>query len=134
MRVVRMIAIDTNVLVRLVTNDDPAQGRRAAELFHNHDIFVPKTVLLESEWVLRYAYQLAPDRIAAALRGVLGLPRVTVEDPGAVTLALERFEAGLDFADALHWASSQHTERFVTFDQKLTRRARALGHPNVGAP
>jgi predicted nucleic-acid-binding protein len=134
MRAERMIAIGTNVLVRLVTNDEPAQAQRAAGLVRNQDILVPKTVLLESERVLRYAYTLAPDRIAAALRGALGLARVTVEDPGAVTLALERFAAGLNFTDALHWASRRHTERCVTFDKKRTRRARALGHPTVGAP
>ena len=55
-----MIAVDTNVLVRLLTGDDPAQTRRAADLFAQESILIPKTVLLETEWVLRYRYELAP--------------------------------------------------------------------------
>ncbi|TVS14162.1 MAG: type II toxin-antitoxin system VapC family toxin [Wenzhouxiangella sp.] len=129
-----MIAIDTNVLVRLVTNDEPNQAARAARLFGRQDVFMAKTVLLESEWVLRYAYGLSRETIAKALRGALGLPRVTVEDADAVALALEHFEAGLDFADALHWASSRRADRFVTFDKKLIRRAAGLGDPLVGSP
>lgn len=129
-----MIAIDTNVLVRLVTSDDAAQARRAARLFEKQDVFIVKTVLLESEWVLRYAYGLDRERIAGALRGVLGLPRVAVEDSTAVAIALDHFEAGLDFADALHRASSRHLERFVTFDQRLIKRAAKLGVGTVQSP
>jgi len=55
-----MIAVDTNVLVRLLTGDDPAQTQRAVELFAQESILIPKTVLLETEWVLRYRYELAP--------------------------------------------------------------------------
>ena len=54
-----MIAVDTNVLVRLLTGDDPAQTQRAVELFAQESILIPKTVLLETEWVLRYSYELA---------------------------------------------------------------------------
>jgi len=49
-----MLAVDTNLLVRIVANDDPEQVRRATSLFETERIFVPKTVLLETEWVLRY--------------------------------------------------------------------------------
>ena len=53
-----MIAVDTNVLVRLLTGDDPAQTQRSVELFAQESILIPKTVLLETEWVLRYSYEL----------------------------------------------------------------------------
>jgi predicted nucleic-acid-binding protein len=56
-----VIAVDTNVIVRLVANDDPAQSPRAARLFAREDVYVPKTVVLETEWVLRVAYELTPD-------------------------------------------------------------------------
>ena len=51
-----MIAVDTNLLVRILTNDDPIQARRAVKILKNDDIFIPKTVLLETEWVLRHGY------------------------------------------------------------------------------
>ena len=54
-----MIAIDTNILVRLVTRDDDAQAKRAAALFEREAIYVGKTVLLETEWVLHFSYELS---------------------------------------------------------------------------
>ena len=51
-----MIALDTNILVRVLTRDDPAQADLAAELMKSSDLFICKTVLLELEWVLRFAY------------------------------------------------------------------------------
>ena len=62
-----MIALDTNVLVRLVTGDDAAQAKRAAARIDTGDaFFVSLTVALELEWVLRGAYKLAPDCVVAA--------------------------------------------------------------------
>jgi predicted nucleic acid-binding protein len=53
-----MIALDTNIIVRLLANDDVSQARRAAEIIRNNEVFVTKTVLLETEWVLRHAYRI----------------------------------------------------------------------------
>ncbi|MDP2786423.1 MAG: type II toxin-antitoxin system VapC family toxin [Sulfurimicrobium sp.] len=121
-----MLAVDTNLLVRIVANDDPEQVRRATALFETELIFVPKTVLLETEWVLRYAYKLDSGVIAHALRAIAGLPNVTLENPAELALALSWFERGLDFADALHLASSQRAGRFATFDTKFFKRAQTL--------
>lgn len=129
-----MIAIDTNVLARLIVGDDPEQGRRAAALFRREDIFIAKTVLLELEWVLRGAYRIERPRILKALLGVLGLPNVSAEDSGRVAAALRDYEAGMDFADALHLASSIEASRFVTFDDKLRKRAKALNGIETGSP
>ena len=118
-----MVAVDTNVLIRLVTNDHAAQAARAAALFRSGPVFIPKSVLLEAEWVLRYSYELGTEAILRTLRGVLGLPNVSVEDPTAVVTALRMLEDGLDFADALHVASSTRAERFVTFDARLVKRS-----------
>ena len=119
-----MVAVDTNVLVRLLVADHAAQAARAAAVFRSGPVFIAKSVLLEAEWVLRYSYQLGAEAILRSLRAVLGLENVSVEDPKAITAALRLFERGLDFADALHIASSAHTERFVTFDARLVKRAR----------
>lgn len=118
-----MIAIDTNVVVRLLTNDDPAQAARAADLLARERVLVPKTVLLETEWVLRYSYELAPSVVLAAFRKLLGLPQVAAEDATAIARALELYEGGMDFADALHLASARAATAFATFDTRLAKRA-----------
>ncbi len=123
-----MIAVDTNVLVRYVTNDDAEQARRALALLGGEDgVFVAKTVLLETEWVLRAVYALAPEAVRKALLHICGLPNLAVEDERAVNHALDAYEHGLDFADALHCASSPGAEIFYTFDEKFVRDAAKCG-------
>lgn len=121
-----MLAVDTNLIVRLLTNDDTAQTRRAAELFAREQIYLSKTVLLESEWVLRFSYELPPNVILQALRKLVGLPNVVLEQQREVAEALDGFEQGLDFADGLHLAGSRRAGRFATFDRKLIKRAEKL--------
>ena len=119
-----MVAVDTNVVVRLVTQDHTAQAARAAAIFRSGPVHIAKTVLLETAWVLGYAYDLDDKAIAHVLRGVAGLPNVELEDTGAVADALAELERGRDCADALHLASGGGATRFVTFDRRLVRRAR----------
>jgi predicted nucleic-acid-binding protein len=126
-----VLAVDTNVLVRLVTNDDPAQAQRAAGLFSPEDICIPKSVPLETEWVLRYSYALSRERILHGLRGLLGLDDVSVEDPAAVARAVDWYATGLDFADALHVASSAPAGRFATFDTRLVKQADAAASMQI---
>jgi len=121
-----MIAIDTNVLVRLVTDDDEAQSARAAHLFASDDVWLSKTVLLETEWVLRGAYHLDPEAIHEVFERLLSTVSVSIESSEAVRLALSWFHTGMDFADALHLASVSTAEKFATFDRKLARRARRI--------
>ena len=119
-----MVAVDTNVLVRLLTNDHAAQAARAVAVFRAGPVLVPKTVLLECEWVLRFSYALPVDAIARSILALLGLPNVTIEDATAVHLAIGMLERGVDFADALHLASSAAAQEFVTLDAQLVKRAR----------
>jgi predicted nucleic-acid-binding protein len=121
-----LTAADTNVLVRLVTRDDPEQAERAAELFRSGEIFVAKTVLLETEWVLRYSYGLDRQALHRTLRTLLGYPALVIEDRAAVLRALGWYGDGMDFADALHLASSAGADRFATFDRALVRRTESL--------
>jgi predicted nucleic-acid-binding protein len=60
-----MIAVDTNILVRILTNDDPIQARRAVKILKSDDIFISKSVLLETERVLRQAYEIKKSNIIA---------------------------------------------------------------------
>jgi len=127
-----MRAVDTNLIVRYITRDDPKQSAIAGRIVGSERIWIAKTVLLESEWVLRGVYGYATTEVLAALRALLGLPNVSIEDAEAVAAALAWAQNGLDFADALHAASSGPAERFVTFDTDLVKKARKLGVP-VGA-
>ena len=119
-----MIAIDTNVLVRLLVADEPAQARRALRLVGKADVFVSASVLLETEWVLRSAYRLRPAAICAAFRGFLGLPNVTPEAPATIAQALAAYAGGLDFADALHLAFAQKASACYTVDRRRGRGAK----------
>jgi predicted nucleic-acid-binding protein len=127
-------AIDTNIVVRLLTADDAEQAKAARLVVAAGGIFLGVTVLLEAEWVLRAGYGFAPAKIAAAFRGLAGLPGMTVEDPLPLASALDWLEAGMDFADALHLARASQCSAFVTFDQKLAKRAKGLTAITVVIP
>ncbi|MGD2050591.1 MAG: type II toxin-antitoxin system VapC family toxin [Chloroflexota bacterium] len=129
-----MIAVDTNVLVRLLTADDPNQYQHAYKLFQRADVFIPTTVALEAEWVLRYAYDFGRDDIVEALRNLFGLSNVEVEEPQRIAKALEWHKAGMDFADALHLAASANCEEFVTFDRQLINMAKKITELTVSQP
>lgn len=125
-----MIGADTNVWVRYVTNDDPLQTDRAVELLgRGEEVFVAKTVMLELEWVLRAVYGLPADSIRRAMLHILGLPMVVVEQPEQIGLALDYYERGLDFADALHLVAFPEACRLHTFGRKLVKAAASLGLP-----
>ena len=126
-----MIAVDTNVVVRLLTGDDARQAARASALFRTEEIWLSKSVILETEWVLRSLYRFRGDRLSAAILALTSLPKVRVEDPAAVSKALEWTSSGMDFPDALHLASRGASARFVSFDEKLVKRAKGLGVSDV---
>jgi predicted nucleic-acid-binding protein len=129
-------AIDTNLLVRLVTNDDPEQARRAAAAIDaGPGGFVPLTVSLELEWVLRGAYRLGCHQVVAAFEGLLGLRQLHFEREDLLRIALQRHQQGLDFADALHHLGSADCALMLSFDTKLIESAnRLLLKPPVQAP
>jgi predicted nucleic-acid-binding protein len=121
-----VIAVDTNVVVRFLVGDNPAEAKRAAALFARNHISVPLTVLLETEWVLRRSYRFASERISSALDDLLGIPTVSCPQREAVRIALDAFARGCDFADALHAAAATRADAFATFDRAFVRRAGPL--------
>lgn len=125
-----MRALDTNVLARFFVDDaDDAQAakqRPAAVAALSERAFVSVTVLLELEWVLRGFYEVPKKDISRVLRALAGIEHVTLEDRGAVLQAVDAFDHGLDFADALHLARGARASGFATFDQRLAKRAKAL--------
>jgi predicted nucleic acid-binding protein len=73
-----VIAIDANILVRLLTRDSEAEHKTSHKLFTDEEIFIPDAVVLETQWVLRYAYELKPAETCDTFRKVFGLPNVTL--------------------------------------------------------
>jgi|SRR5579863_7137092 len=126
-----MLAVDTNVVVRFLVRDHAVQSARAAELIELETVWVSRTVLLETEWVLRRLYGHSPQTVAASLRNFLGLVSVVPENPTIVFQALQWLEGGMDFADALHLAASGTAGRFATFDRKLANSAKRLSAGTV---
>jgi predicted nucleic-acid-binding protein len=116
-------ALDTHVLVRALVQDDPAQARRAIALIEGHPVYIPVTVVLELEWVLRSRYGYAPRTISAAIGKLALLENAVVGEQAAVAAAARKMRDGWDFADALHHALASGCDDFVTFDTRLTRRA-----------
>jgi predicted nucleic acid-binding protein len=129
-----MIGIDTNIIVRYLVADDPGQFRRARALIESERVFVCTTVLLEVEWVLRRLYRLDRPVVIRALLLLARLPTVTLEAPRLMGQALEWSERGMDFADALHLASSAGSDAFASFDKDLAKAAARAGAPSVRTP
>jgi len=125
-----MRALDTNVLARFFVDDpDDAQAakqRPAAIAALAERSFVSVTVLLELEWVMRGFYELPRKDTSRVLRALASIEHVALEDRDAVLAAVEAFDRGLDFADALHLARSSRSSGFATFDRRLAKRAKDL--------
>ena len=125
-----MRALDTNVLARFFVDDaDDAQAakqRPAAVAALSQRAFVSVTVLLELEWVMRGFYELPAKDVLRVLRALASIEHITLEDRDAVLMAVDAFDKGLDFADALHMARSSRASGVATFDRRLARRAKGL--------
>lgn len=121
-----MISLDTNILIRLVVNDNDAQSELAERLVRDNRVFISKTVLMESEWVLRHSYQYSREHIAWFFRQIFEPWNTVIENPEQVAKAIEWYSAGCDFADALHLAGGG-TAMMHTFDRKFCKAAREAG-------
>jgi predicted nucleic-acid-binding protein len=118
-------ALDTNVLVRYIVADDSAQLAAARRLIsrcvgEGLTLFVPVTVVLELEWVLRSSFGFAKDEVLLALSSLLSAAELTFESERALEVALQLFRQGsADFADCLHIAlAAQAGEQPLwTFDK-----------------
>jgi len=113
-----MIAFDTCVLVRFLADVDPAQSDMAEALMRDHIVFLPHTVLLEAESVLRSRYGKRRDELLSFFRLLSHLDNVALEDSDRFERAVAWYEMGADFADAMHLASSGKA-LMHTFDQRF---------------
>lgn len=122
-----MIAVDTNVIVRLLVGDDRAQFTKARRLFEERSgqdgaIWVAQTVLVEMAWVLMRTYGRSRADVAGALRALASNATVALEEAASVADALALFEAGsADLADCLlaARAARQEVEFLATFDRGM---------------
>jgi predicted nucleic-acid-binding protein len=126
-----MTAVDTNVVVRFLTGDDTIQAAAAARLFRSGPVWIAKTVLLETNWVLRTVYGFDEGSVRKALRDLAGLAGVEMEDAGTVAAALDLTEHGVELADAMHLTSRPAGARFVSFDRSFIKRATRAGVAGV---
>lgn len=120
-----MIALDTNVLARFFVDDpEAARERPAAVSAMSEPAFIPVTVTLEFEWLLRGFYEFPRDEILRIFRALAGLEHIHIEDRAITLAALDAYSDGFDFADALHVARSSQATAFRTFDKRLAKAAK----------
>ncbi|MEG8039008.1 type II toxin-antitoxin system VapC family toxin [Sphingomonas sp. LR60] len=117
-----MKAIDTNVVIRLLIGDDPAQQATARALI-SEPVLVTITVMIESAWVLRSRYGFDRATVAGLLSAFLDYPNVLAQAETGVRWALARYRSGGDIADLLHIAAAEPANRFVTFDRGIAPAA-----------
>jgi predicted nucleic-acid-binding protein len=137
-----MMAVDTNILARFYCDDpsDPEAERQRLVakrvMVESKALFVPLSVVLEFEWVMRGFYEAEPESFCDAVAHLLGMQHVTVDRWEAVKDATDLHRQGFDFADALHLSCSSTCDQFVTFDdRRFAGRARRLKlKPEVSLP
>ena len=116
-------AVDTNILVRILIAEPSEQGRTGEKLLASARLYVPTTVIVESEWVIRSVMKISKARICDMMRAMLQMPEFEMENPKAVEISVGAYAAGMDFADAMHVSCLGAGDRFFTFVRDLVRRA-----------
>lgn len=121
-----MIGLDTNVLLRILVGDDPAQVTVVRKLLASKPVsgafFVNHIVLAECAWALQGAYKMNRSDIVRGFQGLLDTPAFAVEEPETVTVALTHYQQSTaDFADCLIAARNAATgcAHTATFDKKM---------------
>jgi len=121
-----MIAFDTNLLVRALVADHAGQVAVVRQLISQDTVFISRTVLLETEWVLRSRYQKSRTDLLAFFTALLETGNTVIEDASAIGMALDWYRQGADFADALHLAACDSAV-LHTFDRDFCKAARQSG-------
>ncbi len=122
-----MIALDTNMLVRALVLDNPAQVDVVRRLMAANIVFISRTVLLETEWVLRARYKKTRIQLHTFLSALLETENAVIEAAETVSQALDWYEQGADFADALHLSACGDAVMH-TFDVDFCKAARSAGN------
>jgi predicted nucleic-acid-binding protein len=121
-----MIALDTNLLLRLLVADNPEQVAIVRRLILEETVYLSRTVLLETEWVLRSRYRKTRTELLGFFFALLETDNTVIEGAESVTQAVDWYARGADFADALHLAACGSAVMH-TFDQAFCKAAREAG-------
>ena len=123
-----MIGIDSNVLIRFLTNDEPTQAERARELMASRTSDEPGHVslvaLVETWWVLKHHYRIARERLLDVVQGLLDTPSLVFQCSDEIRRAIQSSRSlGIDLPDVLlvHLDASLDCEATVTFDRRAAR-------------
>ncbi|KAA0700484.1 type II toxin-antitoxin system VapC family toxin [Neorhizobium sp. P12A] len=113
------VVVDTNVLVRMFTGDDPRQSEIAERFLLSNEIVIPNQTLCELIWVLRRLYKFTAAELRLAIEELLQTERIIL-DRAAVANGIDFMDAGGDFADGIIAAEGLRLggEFFATFDRK----------------
>lgn len=129
------LAVDTNVLARALVDDGSEQAARALRCVKENSIFVPETVLLETEWLLRSQLSVPRDAVRTLLTGLLSLENIVFDNRTKIATAVSCYNEGMDFADALHLLSAGMCEEMASFDRDFARRSAKISEgPTVREP
>lgn len=126
-----MIGLDTNILVRYLTQDDPKQAKKAVELIENYSnkkqsMFINNIVFCELIWVLERGYKYSKHTIALSIKMLLGTQEFSFEQLDSLWIALNKYENdNIDFSDALigEINKSYKCTHTYSFDTKATKMA-----------
>ena len=117
--------LDTNVLIRHLTGDPPAQARRASAFLEQaHELLVPDLIVAEVVYVLESFYEVERPQVAELARAILGFPAIVVADEPLLLRALEIYEVDrIDFAEAylVACAEAAGVEAIASFDRLIDR-------------
>jgi predicted nucleic-acid-binding protein len=117
--------LDTNVLIRHLTGDPPAQARRATAFLERADeLLLPDLIVAEVVYVLESFYEVKRQRVAELVRAIIAFPAVVVADEPLLLRALEVYEVErIDFAEAYSVASTEASgvETIASFDRAIDR-------------
>jgi predicted nucleic-acid-binding protein len=111
--------------------DDPRQSAAAKSLFAGGAVWIARTVLLETAWVLESVYGIEPQAVRDGLQKLLGLKNVHVENKASLAAALALTDKGVELADAIHLNSRPEGASFVSFDQAFVKRAKRAGIADI---
>ena len=107
----------------LATNDQPQQAEIAEKLLKSNEVFISRTVLLETEWVLRSRYKVKATQISGFISALLNQDTIVIENDQQIEQALKWYDLGADFSDALHLAVCDSAPLY-TFDKDFCKTAR----------
>jgi predicted nucleic-acid-binding protein len=128
-----MIAIDTNVLVRYLAQDDDAQFRKVLKMLNRKraSFFVCDLVLVETDWVLRSLYDWTGEEVADAFARLTTIHNLAFENESRLRSSLGRLREGADLADELIVRSCRDfgAKSFATFDKEIVRRHKPFAGP-----